>query len=109
MFIHSSTFGKNAINHLIDDVIVTPPRKVKYVRNDKDKSSTDFEGKHTQERCNKKVDQNASNLDNSIEILKENENDVTELPSTNIDVKIRWRYHIHRFSTQTVKIISRLI
>ena len=109
MFIHSSTFVKNAINHLIDDVIVTPPRKVKYDVKDKNKSSTDFDGKYIQRKCNKNVDQETSNLDDSIEILKENENDITELPSTNISVKIRWRYHIHRFNTQTVEIIFRLI
>ena len=109
MFINSSTFGKNAINHLLDDVIVTPPRKIKCVLNDKNKSSTDFDGKHTHRICNKKVDQDSSNHDDSIEILKENENDITELPSTNINVKIRWRYHIHRFNTQTVEIIFRLI
>ena len=109
MFIHSSTFGKNTINHLLDDVIVTPPRKIKCDLNNKNKRSTDFDGKPTHRICNKKVDQEASNLDDSIEILKENENDITELPSTNISVKIRWRYHIHRFNTQTVEIIFRLI
>ena len=46
--------------------------------------------------------ESSSNLDDSIEILKESSNASIDLVCQNICVKIKWRHQIHRIDTKKV-------
>ena len=55
--------------------------------------------------CHKKL-QHDSDLDDSIEILNENETDSSDLVCQSVGVKMRWRYQIYRLNIQKVQKIS---
>ena len=102
MSTHRSRIGTKSSSLFQDDIIITPPRKLKYdISKKKTKINAQLSKSNPESNCNKKFGQN-SNLDDSIEILKENQIDSSDLACQRVNVKMRWRYQIYRINTQKV-------